>query len=481
MCLLFLVALVVRSYRLAANPLWFDELYSFQLGQLGFVAIIRNSGYESHPPLYYLIQWVAAGFGMLRTEWAWRWLSVLSGAATVPLIYALVATTASRLTAVLASLLMLLSPADIYFSQEGRPYALLVCITALVALLIWRLEQRPEDRRSWFVLAVCSVVGVWMSYSYVMVLAPVLLYLVARMRWQRYLLISIAVVLASSAPLIAIGPRTLHSILAGSAHATQLTLRDALEMIVGGDFLRYGLRPAHMWMPVVEGVLALAGLASVRRRANPTIAYHVMQLVLPLIGFFLIAMPLLHIFLPAFDWKQFLILLPAWIFLVAIGIESLQVVRFERFGQALALLLTALLIYGSSQNLHDYWTKSKSPEGLAALAVQHSLQPGDAVVSLHHSLDAALSFYAADADSFTKPTKTSSGLMFSTSLLVLLGEQSHLSHNASILAIRKHQRVWVLSNGTIDPMLQQQLTSNCTVISRQVFAPFAVVLLTNCR
>src|SRR4051812_3769889 len=81
--LLFVVALILRSFRLANNPMWLDELYGYQLGQRGLEAILRNSYFVPHPPMFYVLQYVASGFGTFHSEWGWRWLSVVSGAISV--------------------------------------------------------------------------------------------------------------------------------------------------------------------------------------------------------------------------------------------------------------------------------------------------------------------------------------------------------------------------------------------------------------
>ena len=131
--LLFVAGLFLRGYKVSRDPLWFDELYGYQLAQLGPVAIVRNTRFVPHPPLFYLIQWAAAGFGQSQTEWGWRWLSVTSGAATVPLVFLVIRRLTNFWPALLSSILFVLAPAHLYFSQESRPYALITLISVTSA------------------------------------------------------------------------------------------------------------------------------------------------------------------------------------------------------------------------------------------------------------------------------------------------------------------------------------------------------------
>lgn len=47
--LISLVAFGLRIYRLSAQPLWLDEIYSIELVREGPIAILRNSLSDPHP------------------------------------------------------------------------------------------------------------------------------------------------------------------------------------------------------------------------------------------------------------------------------------------------------------------------------------------------------------------------------------------------------------------------------------------------
>jgi len=82
--LLVIFGIAVRTWHLAADPMWLDEAYSAYAAGHGFAFLWRVVPlYETHPPFYYglLHLWVSAfGDGLF----ALRLLGWLAGLATLP-------------------------------------------------------------------------------------------------------------------------------------------------------------------------------------------------------------------------------------------------------------------------------------------------------------------------------------------------------------------------------------------------------------
>jgi mannosyltransferase len=136
--ILLALAAVIRLVCVAQNSLWIDEYASlvtarFPLGQIPDAAL-RGNAFE--PPVYFwVLHLVIERFG--DSEATLRAISVVSGAITVPLVLVLIrALGGSSGTAVLGSALLVVHPLHLWYSQEARPYALLVCwgVGALVCL-----------------------------------------------------------------------------------------------------------------------------------------------------------------------------------------------------------------------------------------------------------------------------------------------------------------------------------------------------------
>src|SRR5262249_26704522 len=87
----------------------------------GSMSAVASS--ESTPPLYYALAWVWAQlFG--TAEVGLRSLSALAGVATVPIAYLLGAELRGRRAGIAAAALVAVNPMLLWYSQEGRAYAL---------------------------------------------------------------------------------------------------------------------------------------------------------------------------------------------------------------------------------------------------------------------------------------------------------------------------------------------------------------------
>ncbi len=96
---------------------------------------LRNDAFE--PPLYFwLLHSVIRVAG--SSEWALRLLSAFAGTATIPVVWLLIRNVTQRpRIADTAALLLASNPLHVWYSQEARPYALLVLLgsTALLCLV----------------------------------------------------------------------------------------------------------------------------------------------------------------------------------------------------------------------------------------------------------------------------------------------------------------------------------------------------------
>src|SRR3954464_8161710 len=89
------------------------------------VDTLRAVGGETSPPLFYVLEWFCSKlFG--SGEVAMRLISALAGPPPPPLVYELGRALASRRVGLVAGALLAVNPAVFWFSQDARPYALLV-------------------------------------------------------------------------------------------------------------------------------------------------------------------------------------------------------------------------------------------------------------------------------------------------------------------------------------------------------------------
>ena len=140
-----LVGLIARLIGLGRQSLWFDEAYSVFVAKLpldfSFDVLISDG---VHPPLYYLLQRVTLPLG--EGEAALRLPSMLIGVFAIPLIYLVGHQLANERTALVAALLVALSPFLIWYSQEARMYSPLMTLSVLIMLTYTR-TLRPDRHR----------------------------------------------------------------------------------------------------------------------------------------------------------------------------------------------------------------------------------------------------------------------------------------------------------------------------------------------
>jgi hypothetical protein len=197
---LVLAAFALRMYRLAQQPLSWDEGWSIGLSTLSWAEIKRITALDVHPPLYYAVfkLWLSLG----RHEGWMRFLSVIAGVVTVPLAYAtgrIWTRTAGagqreERVGILAALVTTVSPFLLYYSQVARMFSLCAALTLVAAYCL--LKAVDTGRPGFYAAFVLSATAALYTFYYTaFVLAAVLLYaLLIRPRRLRALLFSAAVI-----------------------------------------------------------------------------------------------------------------------------------------------------------------------------------------------------------------------------------------------------------------------------------------------
>ena len=129
-----------------------------------------RSDQEITPPLYTAFAWLSVRLGDAST--LIRLPSVLAGIATIPLVYAIALRTLGRRVALTAALLTAISPFLVYYSVEGRAYALATALVAASTLaMLIAIEGGGDRRRWWLAYAAFSCAAMLTHYTALYVLA----------------------------------------------------------------------------------------------------------------------------------------------------------------------------------------------------------------------------------------------------------------------------------------------------------------------
>lgn len=179
------VGVGLRFYALGAKTIWLDEAFSLWLAHQPLVDmwawLIKI---DQHPPLYYTLlhYWILL-FG--DTQGAARALSALCSALALPLCYGASRYLLPTRTALLATLLLALSPFQLRYAQEVRMYALLTltAATALYCLMRVLFDKRAEHQRwPWLGLALAQT-AVMLTHNTATIFFPLALNMAVGSAW----------------------------------------------------------------------------------------------------------------------------------------------------------------------------------------------------------------------------------------------------------------------------------------------------------
>jgi len=151
--IVLLLAFGLRVGSLPGRDLWGDEAFSVAVMQLPVAEMIQPN-IDTHPPLYHLWMtlWLRLAGLTIPVQgidpFPIRFGSLVLGMLAVPVTYALARRLAGRAVALLALLLMAVSPLQVYYSGELRMYSLLALTSTLSVLAFVALTQKP-GRTAW--------------------------------------------------------------------------------------------------------------------------------------------------------------------------------------------------------------------------------------------------------------------------------------------------------------------------------------------
>jgi uncharacterized membrane protein len=170
------VGFALRLYALGRESLWFDELLQLDIAQGPLAGILPQLPKHTAVPLDYLIShfWI-----LLGRQDAWvRLPAVIFGTLALPLAYQLGRAWFSRGEGLLLMILLAVSPFHVRYSQEARPYALVVLGVILASYAWW--QFRARDCRRYLLMLQVGVLIFALAHLFAIVLfVPFLLWALA--------------------------------------------------------------------------------------------------------------------------------------------------------------------------------------------------------------------------------------------------------------------------------------------------------------
>ncbi len=173
------VAALAFIWRLGSSSLFIDEAFSWRAAAASFAGVFsRVHATEVAPPGYYVLLHFWVRIVGSDSEWVIRLLSVVAGIALVAAIWWLARLLAGDAAAVLAALMAALSPLVIEYAQQVRAYVFVMLFATIAVAAAIQASRRPGEARRWIaVAAAASMVTIWVHYTGLLVILPVIAYI----------------------------------------------------------------------------------------------------------------------------------------------------------------------------------------------------------------------------------------------------------------------------------------------------------------
>jgi uncharacterized membrane protein len=169
---LIIVSFALRFYRLGYQSLWNDEILSVQIASSSIIKILTVSFWrDTHQPLYYLVLHFFVSIS--RDEMIVRLTSVIFGVLCLYIFYLILKQWFGKDVSLVGTLLMATSAFHVWYSQETRPYMMMLFFALLAFFFLQRLMERKTTLlRLGFILSAAA------TYYCQSISLPFLLFLV---------------------------------------------------------------------------------------------------------------------------------------------------------------------------------------------------------------------------------------------------------------------------------------------------------------
>jgi len=159
-----LVGILLRTMFLDRESFWIDEAMTGLRSRWDYFYMVDFVASHDQMPLYFSFTWLVARlFGSSAT--VLRGLSVIFGVIAFIPVYK-IGRIFSKRTALLSLLIFSLNPTMIYYSQEARPYMLIVLLSASSMYLYMRFLHpgKMKKRTAGILMAICNVMLIYVHY-----------------------------------------------------------------------------------------------------------------------------------------------------------------------------------------------------------------------------------------------------------------------------------------------------------------------------
>lgn len=429
------VALFLRMVWLGTRSSWLDEAASSMLARVDWHTFIEAIIHrQANMVLYYglLRGWIHAGDS---ESWI-RFLSVVFGVASIPVVYRLGELVLGSKPARIAALLLTLHAFHIAYSQEARGYSLVVLLVLLSCYFFLRLTRSRADW-TWFAYVLSTVLMVYAQVLGVLLLPAQWLY--AAFRWKawsykkRTIGAAATITLFVTPLVVLLLLNSDRSQLAWMNQRSSSTLYNVLLDLSGRGGMP--LLILNLTLLAGSGLLHWRKNTSVITTSNFGYGFLWLWGVLPIV-----IIAVISIRWPIVQGRYLLLSLPAFLLLVADGLAHIRwrTLFVAAFMTIVAMSLTGVASYFRSRADLDHSDNWRD----ATYYLLSEAQPGDAVLFPYSAEEIAfreyqIRFVRSDDSVILVPRKTDLELLSTAGTWTT----PQMADNAA----SQHSRVWMIS------------------------------------
>lgn len=398
--LIILLGTALRLYRLDYQSFWNDEILTVQRSILPIKQVIMGAD-SNLLPLYYSV--VRPFIGLENREFWVRIPSVIFGALSILLLYLILCNWLGKHTGLVGSILLAISPFHVWYSQEARPYAMLLFLSLLS---IWLLQQLVKDREKTclkfsFIISSSAVfyshtVGiVFIGYLFIYILLAT-----PREKWKNWLVIFggiILLILPGIYRMIIIPPMTpagpnlsvnpLLLAYTGWAFSAGFSLGPNITELHMPNRLSYVISSIHLKLPVmlVFSIIFILGIIRLWRKNRQIFWYSFLLLLFPLAFAIFGSIVTVH----TYNVRYAILAYSSFLIFLAAGLKSLRV-NWLRVS-TLAVIILISLISLSNYFYNEHFHKDNNRD--AAQFLENHIQTNDLVICSANYTSDNLEYY----------------------------------------------------------------------------------------
>jgi len=397
MIFISLLALVLRLINLTRYDLWHDEiasLFKVKISSLWYL----STNFPSFQPLYnlFLTYWQVLG----DTPLILKFSSVISGIISVFVIYLLGRELFNKKAGIICAFLFSISPFSIQYSQELRPYSLLILLILISTFSFVKLLNKGSFL-SWVINIAANILSVYLIFTSIFIPFLQMLFIVFRIRKVR----TSEILLFQSLQLILLLPwfyiaiknlifmlnvtKTYHQFSPFLNSVSLISLLDSFKNLVSGYFASNYVRIPGLVLFIFLMAKGAVDLFLQNKRHLFLLSF----LFIPILSLFMFSK------FRVFYAERYVVYSIIFLYLIA----GLAISRMNRIAMLVCLLLCCLLSalslnnYYSNNNECNYLerqgTNPKKEFRKAAYFLKNNYHPGDLVIHTSKASTLSLEYY----------------------------------------------------------------------------------------